>query len=394
MISEVQFKMNGILIDKLKTIIYLTGNFIYRIIYLFMMSFPVKNNRIFVNVYDGRGIGDHPKYIIQELLKINPDIEVIWFSEREETDMPIIFSKPYSLKSLYYMATSKVWISTVRMPLYTLKRSKQYYVQTWHGSIPLKHIENDCADSLSERYIMQAKHDSKMIDIFISNSSFRTNNFKTAFWYGGEVLEIGSPRDDIFYNPKSRVELKAKFNVIGKNVVLHAPTFREKTSTGVLDLDYITLKKTLTQKFGGEWIVMVRLHPKIAQKAVKINFGRDVFDMSAIKDPQEVLGMADIVITDYSGLMFDALTVHTPVFLYANDITAYCQDRGFYFDLSELPFPVATDNKELNDRIDDFNYIEYNSEADLFLEKLGIVINKHSSEDVARLINNKLNNNR
>lgn len=383
--------MKEILKDKLKTMIYLAGNFVYRIIYTFMMILPIKNNRIFVNVYDGKGIGDHPKYIIQELIKINSDIEVVWFSERERTNMPVIFAKPYSIKSLFYMATSKIWISTVRMPLYTLKKKKQYYIQTWHGSIPLKRIENDCVSPLSERYIMQAKHDSKMIDVFISNSAFRTNNFKTAFWYDGEVLEIGSPRDDIFFNNKNKLKLKQKFNIIGKKVVLHAPTFRGKTSMGVLDLDYTSLKKALIQKFGGEWVVMVRLHPKIAQKAKEMHFGKDVLDMSSIKDPQEVLGMADIVITDYSGIMFDALTVNIPVFLYANDINSYCHDRGFYFDLSKLPFPLAINNEELIDRINSFNYLKYKSKAELLSNELGIIHNSHSSQDVAQFINNKMN---
>nr|WP_296461089.1 CDP-glycerol glycerophosphotransferase family protein [uncultured Acetatifactor sp.] len=375
------------MIDKGKTIIYITANVIYRILYSFMIFFPIKSNRIFVNVYDGRGIGDHPKYIIQELNKINSNIDVVWYARKENTDLPITFCKPNGIRALYFMATSKVWIATVRMPLYIVKKRRQYYIQTWHGSLPLKHIEKDCATSLSERYVIQAKHDSKMIDVFISNSKFRTNNFKTAFWYSGDVWEIGSPRDSIFFDPRIKEGCKERHGLSDRKIILYAPTFRGKTGTGNLDIDYLTIKRVLEEKTNESWTVIVRLHPKIADITDDLSLPDGVIDMSKVKDPQEVLVMADIVLTDYSGLMFDAMQADIPVLLYANDIDSYNSDRGFYFSFDELPFLLATNNNQLIDNLLKFNIDEYRESATKFSKKVGIIKNSDASKIAAERVN-------
>ena len=71
---------------------------------------------------------------------------------------------------------------------YTKKRGRQLYIQTWHG-FPLKRIEKDAEKALPEDYIRAARQDSRMADLFVSNSSFLTEIYQKGFWYDGEVLE-------------------------------------------------------------------------------------------------------------------------------------------------------------------------------------------------------------
>lgn len=61
----------------------------------------------------------------------------------------------------------------------------------------MKKLEKDAESNLSKGYIEAAKLDSKIADLFISNSKFCTNMYKEFFWYNGEILEAGSPRCDI-----------------------------------------------------------------------------------------------------------------------------------------------------------------------------------------------------
>lgn len=372
----------------IKDTIFYGVNYFYKMVYSIFLLFPINEKRIFVNVYDGRGIGDHPKYIVNELLKMNSDLEIYWFAEKEETEWrQIKFVKPWSIGALKAMCTSKIWISTVRMPYYTVKRKNQYYIQTWHGSIPLKKIEADCEEALSPRYVNTAKKDSKKIDVFFSNSDFRTKNYQTAFWYDGEVELLGSARSDVFFDDEFRNNARKKMGIKDSNLFVYAPTFRKGNTINNINLDFNKVKKALELKFGGEWIIALRLHPILAKKKFELNIPNEVLDLSSIKDSQEVLAAADIIVSDYSGLIFDFMATKRPLFLFANDIKEYNEDRGMYFNIHDLPFALAEDNDELIRNITNFNSDRYKNNIELFTKKLGIIDDGKSSYRSAAYIN-------
>ena len=154
-----------------------------------------------------------------------------------------------------------------------------------------------------------------------------------------------------------------------------------------MDIDYLTIKRVLEEKTNESWTVIVRLHPKIADITDDLSLPDGVIDMSKVKDPQEVLVMADIVLTDYSGLMFDAMQADIPVLLYANDIDSYNSDRGFYFSFDELPFLLATNNNQLIDNLLKFNIDEYRESATKFSKKVGIIKNSDASKIAAERVN-------
>lgn len=111
------------------------------------------------------------------------------------------YLKPHSMAAVFYQATSKFWISTVRLPLYMKKREGQIYFQTWHGAVNMKRIEGECIEALTARYLLMAKHDSKMIDYIVASNRDNYELFRDYFWLrSGEILPIGSPRNDIFFN--------------------------------------------------------------------------------------------------------------------------------------------------------------------------------------------------
>ena len=89
--------------------------------------------------------------------------------------------------------TAKVWVDSNRKEGYIRKRKGQFYIQTWHGGVPLKKIEGDCEEYLGEVYIQRAKWDSAMTDLYLSNGGFCTDMYRRAFWYTGEILECGTP---------------------------------------------------------------------------------------------------------------------------------------------------------------------------------------------------------
>jgi CDP-glycerol glycerophosphotransferase len=109
-------------------------------------------------------------------------------------------------------------------------------------------------------------------------------------------------------------------------------------------------------------------------------------DVSKFHDMQVLLSASDVVISDYSSLMFDFAISKKPCFQFATDIEAYKQDRNFYFSLDKLPFSVAKNNDELVKDISEFNQENYQNALDAFFNEVGMILDGKASEKCASII--------
>ena len=318
-----------------------------------VLSFLPKNPKKAVcQSFYGRGYSDSPKAIAGELLARG--WKVCWTvkGEEEAASLPegMIPLRVESPRAIFHLCTAGVWVDNARKWSFTRKRGKTLYVQTWHG-FPLKRIEGDAAEALPADYLASARHDSQMCDLFLSNSRFLTDIYRRAFWYQGEVLEAGFPRNDLLSQPHPELGEKVRRALSlpeGKRLALYAPTFRKDQGLSAYDMDYPRCVKALERRFGGEWLLLAKLHPNIAEKAGDMDLDpRFIVNASDYPDIQELYLACDVLLTDYSSVMFDYLVTGKPCFLYVNDLAAYKNDRNFYYDIDRLPFPRAEDNPQL-----------------------------------------------
>jgi len=325
----------------------------------------------------------NPKYLAQYISENSDDFDLVWAFD-EFVGIPEDFPKNirhvqyFSKEYLYELFTSKIVIINHRMVpyLYFQKRRKQYYIQTWHSSVRLKKIEKDCENLLPKKYIKWAKKDSAKCDLIISGCDFSTEIYKNSFWYKGDILKSGTPRTAFLL--KNDLNLKQKvcsyFNIdTGKKIVLYAPTFRNKDSRAVYDIDYIKLKKSLEKSFSGEWVVLLKLHPNLILPDFSLDTSNEnCIDATLYGDIQELLVASDVLITDFSSCMFDYAFMRKPCILYASDYEKYIKnERELYFDIRKLPFSLATTNEELDNIIKDFDQSVYETKVDEFLNEIG-----------------------
>lgn len=362
------------MIHKIKT------SFVVFFFYFFRV-FPINDRKIVINMYDGKGYGDNGKYIVDTLLNRDVEYDIVWLSRNKHDTFPKgVRRVPYfSLKAIYEQATSKIWIGNKRKPGYVRKRKNQYYIMTWHAGITLKRVEADAGNALTNNYISAAKRDSQMANLFLSSSDWDTSLYRKAFWYDGEILECGYPRQDILFKASTikSNNLKKTLGISGKKVLLYAPTFRkemifssnETIDTSMYDLNWNAVLSALQKKLGGEWVGLIRLHPNVTRFANKLKIPSDVINVSNYNDMQELLLMSDCLITDYSSSVFDYAITFRPAFIYATDFDDYKKDRDFYFDLNKLPFPFSKSGSELERCIDQFQYNSYQKELNDFLYK-------------------------
>lgn len=352
--------------------------------------FPIKNNKIIFSEYSARKYGDNPKYIAEEIIKEGLPFDCVFvLNDPDHVDVMdgIRKVKYNSIPFLYELTTAKFWVDNTRKQPQIVKRKGQYYIQTWHGGIALKRIEKDAADSLDDKYIRTAKNDSKNIDLLIASSDWGEKMMRRAFWYDGNILKAASARLDPLFDSRPDY-IDSIRNSLGipakKRIILYAPTFRASQRDDVYDIDFKGLFVTLENKFGGEWLLLAKLHPNISTEAFAEN--ENVVDLTKYQDITKLYLISDILITDYSSTMFDFSLQKKPVFLFAMDIEEYTKDRNFYFDIRKLPFALAENNVELQDNVARFSEKAYLSELQSFHDEIGLVEDGTGAKAVCDII--------
>lgn len=390
--------------------------------------FPIKKKLISICTFEGKGgFGCNPKYIVQELHKQHPEYEFVWFVNKAswEKEFPSYVKKvPNTVWSrAYWLTRSKIWLDNYRKPLGTIKRRGQYYLNTNHYTIGIKTVGLLRGSGFSKMAYLVSKNDSDMIDSLIIDSSFSEEMVPKGLIYAGNLLKTGAPRCDVLYGNRSEAKKNfCKRHNISENakIVMFAPTFREGAKDGKRSvysnpwtIDFKRLLENLTKRFGGDWYICVRVHPQLAPTFEDYKdpvVGDKIINESQADDLYEILAGMDVYITDYSSACFEAGFAKMPVFLYADDIDQYKEDRGaLFWDIqssrlecapanpqifknlkAELPFPIVMNNEALEEKILSFDEEKYNQKLKLFHENVNLTFTGTASKDVVKWIEERM----
>jgi CDP-glycerol glycerophosphotransferase len=375
-------------------------------------NLPLENKMVVSNFF-GSKYGCNPKYVVEQVLKENLPIDIVWLVRNKEqyADSDIFPSKirlvEYSSEdAMKELATAKVWLNNQRL-IYHLrkgltKKEGQCYIQTWHGSLGIKKLDADVKNFNTpekQMWVDMAKYDSATMDYMLSNSTFEDNILPPALWFNNKLLKVGHPRNDVFFYPEEDLNsIKTKvYSALeideNKKMILYVPSFRDDSSIEGYNLDYKDLVDDVKKRFGGDWVVVIRLHPRAKSKSEMLIPNEEyIVDGTLYPDVQELLVSAEIAITDYSSCIFDFMLSGKPGFIYAPDVEKYNLDRGFYYPLTATPFPVAENNEQMKENILRFDEKIYKQKTEDFLKEKGCIEDGHASERVVEIIKEKMVN--
>lgn len=351
---------------------------------LLKLLFPVHPDKVVFMTFSG-ALECNPKYIAKEL-KRRGGHDIVWligavaYRARSMRARALGYKAApiWSLRGMYHIVTAGIWVDNAQMFILDgmpSKRKGQRYLNTWHGSLGIKRLE-----SAGSKIKSRIKKAAAATDAVLVNSVFEENVFAESVFPDTKKLRLGHPRNDIFFmsdddkaaiRDRVRTELGLEKD---EKFVLYAPTFREiEFFTSAGGVNFGNWARALTDRFGGRWRVMLRLHPHDAQALAEglISLPIGVCDLSSREDIQELLVAADAGITDYSSWIFDYLLGGNPGFIYAPDKKTYDESRGFYYPLEETPFPVAETEDELCARIRAFDENAYAARCMEFLRARG-----------------------
>ena len=359
--------------------------------------FPVRRKKIVFCCIEGTtGYTCNPKYIAEEFIRRDQGYELVWLVDDMEKKFPEEIKKVHNTlwNRAYHLTTAHFWVDNSRKQLEVRKRRGQIYIQTWHAKLGFKPTCLDRGTSFSRIAYLVSKHDSNMIDYVLSNSKWYDDTLPTGMIYHGPVLRVGSPRCDILVNDRTEIRKKVRGNYglsEHAKIIMYAPTFRggsqgteRSIEVGGEFPDYDRLAGALERRFGGKWFVLVRLHPQVVARNMDMDVkAKNFIDVSRVDDMYEILAACDAFMTDYSSAAFDAAVMRIPIFLYAYDYAEYKEERGgLLWDLKELPFPLATNDDELEEGIGGFIEEMYLYKLRKLMETVDMTEDGRASEKV------------
>lgn len=364
---------------------------------LYKRTIKVQPNKVFFFTQESR-YGCNPKYICEELLSRDEDVEIVWRlpkKGRNEIPFNVKGVRPGTLEFYREVYSSAVFVanSYIYVDQKLLLNKGTVFFQTWHGSLGIKRFGKDDMKGLP-RQRKASIVSGKRTDYCITNSSFVSSSLRNTYWPKTPMLEYGHPRNDIFFDgykekrAKIRKALCKEWEVPeDTKFIMYAPTFRDAKNFDCYDIDFKRVVEALTDKFGGNWSVILRYHPSLAgvYKSMNRLIADDdvnIINATAYTDMQELISVTDIAVTDYSSWIYDFMLMRKPGFIFATDLELYNTERGFCYPLETTPFPIATNNDELVEKIASFDNNEYLKKLEEFLVDKGCIEDGHASERV------------
>lgn len=253
--------------------------------------------------------------------------------------------------SYYYHLAKAGWlINDTTFPGRYIKKDGQTYLNVWHGT-PLKRMGQDNPE---ERYdtgnVMRNLLQSDYLvfpNLYMEEKMSGAYNLKEL--YQGTVLHEGYPRNCIFFHPEQGTKLKELLGYAGTQLSIYMPTFRG-TSSSVQEEDYVNQIKDYLNRIDillhENQIMLVKLHPFV-QSQLTLDSYHHIRLFPEGYDTYEVLNACDVLITDYSSVMYDFAVTGRRILLFAYDLEYYQGSRGMYEDISDYPFPLVRTPDEL-----------------------------------------------
>lgn len=377
--------------DNLKIAIYVIIRTCMRIFCIF----PVKRNRIFFESYAGRSYSCNPKYLCEYIMAHDQGkYQLVWaFRQPKQAEAPARVKKikKNSIRYFYYHMTSKVIVTNMTDAVYIPLRKSQRSINTWHAGGAYKKVGLSYDKIQSKVSRWQNRSVCKETSYYLSSSdTFTKYNIKEAYGYEGEVVNFGMPRNDLFFDheqiKKTSAKVREQLGIQDATVILFAPTFRGDFGSGTESTSPFPYEK-VTSAFAKEnrkVIILNRSHYVLADS--KTPEGKNILNVNAYPDMQELLAASDILITDFSSSIWDFAFLQRPCVLYIPDVKEYQNERGTYTPIETWPGTAIYDEETLCNFLTNPPYEKCKEIANTSVSKFGSYENGKASEMLYNLV--------
>lgn len=330
-------------------------NLLFKFLFFIFKLIPIDDNKITIVSFHHNYLYGNTKAIYKTIKEegLSYSCKLIF---KQDTEFTHAFSIAKLLKKIriaYLYNTSRfIFLDDYYGLLSQVKfKNKIKIIQLWHGTGAFKKIglarqnmtkqQKEISEKVASQYTAVIASSTEVVPVL--SESYGVSEHK--------ILALGSPKSDIFFNQAQIDKIQESFfnkynQFTGKKIILYAPTYRDNARERDLELDINLLKEQLESK---NYILLLKLH-HLERKKLKLDKGikNFAYDLSN-EDIDSLLITADILITDYSSLIFEYAVLNKPTIFFAYDLEEYDQQtRGFYYPYIEfVPGPIAKTTEEI-----------------------------------------------
>lgn len=273
-----------------------------------------------------------------------------------------------------YANARAVFICNYFVPVTSCKkREETTVVQLWHSCGALKKFGYDSEEDISSHFKGSV---TRNFDLITVSSKECVKAFVSAFRLKEDIVKpLGVSRTDVFfdesYNEQCRREFFERYpDYKGKKIVLYAPTFRGNA----LDCHCVgeEYAAELEKKLGEAWKVIIKMHPRLHSGLTNCDIATN-----------RLMPVADVLVTDYSSLVFEYALYKKPWVIFAPDIESYSKGRSFYLDYkADMPAPLVTEGEKLAQAVIDSEKSFDHDGVERFTEKYMSACDGRSTERI------------
>lgn len=313
-----------------------------------------RSDTILFECYWGKKFADNPLAMYRALTKIQPrgKFRILWVARgsaivpSEISDNPdVTLVRTGTPEYGIALLEAGFLVNNVTFPPWFIRRPGQHYCNTWHG-IPMKAMGRDMVAPLvsmanSQRNFLQADIIPEMSD-FYRQATIRP--YYVDQLAAGALIPCGAPRVDDLLTPKvPAARLRSRYGVEeGQKVVLFAPTWRgNSTRIDQVFGNQAQLCNKMAEALGSGYVVLFSAHQML--KVQPADLAGNAALLAEDENINDVLSIVDVMVSDYSSILFDFLPLDRPIILFTPDIEHYREERGLYLEPADLPCANTTD---------------------------------------------------
>lgn len=327
--------------------------FVYTLIYRLTAALhPLVENRVVIATNRSGELAGNLRYIYDALSSQGHPADIYFF--RGKQDAAFVRLKR-NVRFMRAMACAEYTLIDDFFPLvYPLQiRDGAHLVQVWHALGAFKRVGYSRLGKRGGPVETSISH-KNYTDAIVSADAIR-HNYAEAFGIDvNRVYATGVPRSDLFFDEECKAaiinDLYRDLPILkNKRVLLFAPTFRGKgKNTAHYPEEYLDLER-LGQRLAAGELFILKMHPFIKKPMpIPAQYADRMIDLTGFPEINHLLLVTDLLITDYSSVIFEYALLKRPLIFYAPDLAQYQEDRDFYYDFEEYRFgPFCADFEEL-----------------------------------------------
>lgn len=358
---------------------WLKHNYTFNRIFNFALNTVLRTWGMFIRQEDKliifsahtRKYNDSPKAIYEYMIA-DPrfkDYKFVWALEDPqafEVPGPAIKIKSDTLTYFKACLKAKYWITCVNIERgLHFKRKSQVYLNTWHAT-PVKTMGNSAGG--------RKDYDFAHVNYFCVSGEYEKNIYlKDLNIQESSVIRTGMPRNDELYHitDEEKASIRKRLKIpADKKVILYAPTWRDSEDGGKTyamrpPVDVKLWEKELSK----DYVLLMRTH-QYTNALLGVEFNDFCRDYCSYKVVNDLIKIADIMISDYSAIIFDYCITERPLYCFGYDYEEFAEKRGFYVRLEDvLPMGVHRTQEELIEAIKTIDYADASAKTAAFKHK-------------------------